>query len=256
MLDSNRLIYTEYEDPRAGTIAGFEEGSSGPLLLGTDKETGNQYIIKHTYPHNAANEYVCCALAKKLEIAAPEAYLLSPNERFSTKYAVAIEYLDGIKEIEKENLSTQMKKDICRGYAFQYAFAQSDLVSIRQWKDRIVTFDFSETFNMDGMSFLLKMLETTPEAAEEFLGRYLYGFKNSITADLDYANVFERNYGIDPEFTMDMIDDLKIRLSEILDPDIYEICDELDLMYPSEVSLYYEFAIQAVRDHWQKELGT
>lgn len=79
-------------------------------MLGTDKETGNRYIIKHTYPHNAANEYVCCALAKKLKIAAPEAYLLSPNERFSTKYAVAIEYLDGIKEIEKENLSTQMKK--------------------------------------------------------------------------------------------------------------------------------------------------
>ena len=252
MIDSENLIYTEYKDPRIVKIEGFDEGSSGPLLIGSDKQNGKRYIIKHTYPHNAANEYVCCSLAEILGIAAPRAYLLSPNERFSSKYAVAIEFLDGMKEVNKNGLTTQMKKDICRDYAFHYTFAQSDLVGIREWNKRVVTFDFSETFNMDGMSFLLKILEKDPVAATEFLGRYLYGFQNSMAKEFDYSNVFERNFGIEPDFTFDVMDDFEKQLCEISDSDIYAICDELDLMYPTEISLYYEFALQAVRDYWLK----
>ena len=65
MLDSNRLSYIAYKDPRAESVKDFKEGSSGSLLLGTDKETGRKYLVKHTYAHNAANEFVCCTLANK-----------------------------------------------------------------------------------------------------------------------------------------------------------------------------------------------
>lgn len=115
MLDSYKLSYTSYKDPRAESVENFEEGFSGPMLLGTDKETGKKYIIKHTYPHNAANEYVCCTLANMIGVAAPRTFLLSPNAAFSAKYAVAIEYLDGMKKVERENLTNQMKTDICQG---------------------------------------------------------------------------------------------------------------------------------------------
>ena len=176
MLDSNRLTYTEYKDPRSESLGDFEEGFSGPMLLGTDRETGKKYIVKHTYPHNAANEYVCCALANLIGVAAPRAYLLSPNERFSSKYPVAIEFLEGMTEVGRENLTRQMKEDICRGYAFQYAFAQSDLVSIRAWKDRVVTFDFSETFNMDGMKYVLPLLKKNSDEAVEFLRMHFLSY--------------------------------------------------------------------------------
>lgn len=251
MLDSNSLTYTDYKDPRSKSIADFEEGFSGRMLLGTDKKTGKKYLIKHTYPHNAANEYICYTIANMIGVAVPRAFLLSPNEKFASKYAVAIECLEGMKEVSRDNLTRQMKTDICRGYAFQYAFAQSDLVSIREWKDRVVTFDFSETLNMDGMQYVLALLEKKSDDAVELLNRYYHAFKNSMATDLDYANVFERNFGIEPDFTFDVMDDLKKRLSEILDSEIDEICNELELMYPMEISLYYELAIQAVRDCWR-----
>ena len=248
MLDSNRLSYIAYKDPRAESVKDFKEGSSGSLLLGTDKETGRKYLVKHTYAHNAANEFVCCTLANKIGVAAPRAYLLSPNKAFSSKHAVAIEFLDGLKKVNKESLTRQMKEDICRAYAFQSAFAQSDRISFCEWNDRVVTLDFSETFTMDGMEFLLKILDKRSVSAEEFLGRYLYGFKKRTAKKFDFANVIEREFGIAPYFTYDVMNNMKKRLSGIKDPDIDEICSELDLMYPPEISLYYEFAIRAVRD--------
>lgn len=256
MLDSDRLSYTAYKDSRAESVEDFEEGSSGSLLLGTDKKTGKKYLVKHMYPHNAANEFVCSTLANKIGVAASRAYLLSPNKAFSSKYAVAIEFLDDLKVVNKENLTHQMKEDLCRACAFQSAFAQSDKISFSEWADRIVTYDFSETFTMDGMSFLLKLLETKSEVAQEFLGRYLYAFKERMAKEFDFATFLEAEFDIEPDTTLEVMDDMKKRLSGLTDSDIDEICNELDLMYPPEISLYYEFAIQAVRDYWQDIVET
>lgn len=256
MLDSNKLSYTAYNDYRKESVKDFEDGSSGPLLLGTNKETGQKYLVKHTYPHNAANEFVCCTLANKIGVAAPRAYLLSPNKAFSSKYAVAIEFLDDLKVVNKEKLTPQKKEDLCRACAFQSAFAQSDKISFSEWADRIVTYDFSETFTMDGMSFLLNLLKTMPEAAQEFLGRYLHAFKERMAKEFDFATFLEAEFDIEPDTTLDIINDMKKRLSGITDSDIDEICNELDLMYPPEISLYYEFAIQTVRDYWRDIVET
>lgn len=251
MIDSSRFEFTSYKDHRIESAKDFEAGSSGPLLLGTDKETGKKYLVKHTYPHNAANEFVCCTLANKIGVAAPRAYLLSPNKSFSSKFAVAIEFLDDLKVVNKENLSRQKKEDLCRACAFQTAFAQSDRISFSEWNDRVVTYDFSETFTMDEMGFLLKILEMKSVPAEEFLGRYLYDFKKRIAHEFDFAAFLKTNFGIEPNTTLGIMDDMAKRLSGITDSDIDDICSELDLMYPPEISLYYIFAIQAVKDYWQ-----
>lgn len=131
MLDSSKLEYTNYKDPRVGACAGFTEGFSGPLLFGTDKETGKEYIVKHRYPHNAASEYVGCALAGILGVSSPKAHLLSANRKFGCPYAVAIEYMRDLKSIDRSVLTETMKEDICIAHAFHFAFGTSDVVELR-----------------------------------------------------------------------------------------------------------------------------
>ena len=117
MLDSSEFKYEPYKDGRVVNRPGFTVGMSGPLLMATHKITGKKYIVKHTCPHNAANEYVACWLAERMGVPAPKAYLLSPNRTFTTKYAVAIEYLDGLRNFKTENLSEEMKRDLISQFA-------------------------------------------------------------------------------------------------------------------------------------------
>ena len=64
MIDSATLTYAPFVDPRGKHNPDFTTGQSGKLLIGTDAN-GKKYLIKHCYPHNAANEFVGCWLAKK-----------------------------------------------------------------------------------------------------------------------------------------------------------------------------------------------
>lgn len=93
MIDSATLTYAPFVDSRGKHNPDFTTGQSGKLLIGTDAN-GKKYLIKHCYPHNAANEFVGCWLAKKLDIPAPNAFLLFPNKAFQSRFAVAIEFLD------------------------------------------------------------------------------------------------------------------------------------------------------------------
>ena len=79
MIDSATLTYAPFVDPRGKHNPDFTTGQSGKLLIGTDAN-GKKYLIKHCYPHNAANEFVGCWLAKKLDIPAPNAFC-SPQTR-------------------------------------------------------------------------------------------------------------------------------------------------------------------------------
>ena len=64
MLDSSNLLFEDYLDARVKNRPGFTVGRSGVLKLAVEKETGAKYIVKHTYPHNAANEYVAMCLVR------------------------------------------------------------------------------------------------------------------------------------------------------------------------------------------------
>ena len=91
MLDSREFTFTAYQDNRTLQHEDFVTGLSGPLLLAVHNKTGEKYIVKHTYGHNAANEYVACWLADKIGVPAPKAFLLSRSNLFASKYAVSID---------------------------------------------------------------------------------------------------------------------------------------------------------------------
>ena len=132
MLDSGTLKYEPYTDSRVRTAKGFSVGQSGALLLGV-AQTGEKYMIKHTYPNNAANEYAGCWLAGKMGVPAPKAQLLTPNKRFRCEYAVAIEYLDDLKPFAFEELTDQQKHDVLghvAGALYQkYGYGTDEYVS-------------------------------------------------------------------------------------------------------------------------------
>ena len=94
MLDSLTITIAPFKDNRTKRDPKFV-GMSGKLLLGTDAN-GKKYLIKHTYAHNAANEFTACWLAEKMGIFAPKAYLLTNDRRFASPYAVAIEFFDSL----------------------------------------------------------------------------------------------------------------------------------------------------------------
>lgn len=106
---------------------------------------------------------------------------------------------------------------------------------------------------MDGMKHVIALINSNFDVAVEIIWRNLCSFVDSITIEHDFADVFERNFGINSGFTGNVLDSLRRRLSEISNSDIDTICDELELMYPIEISAYYKFAIRAVRDHWRNE---
>ena len=112
MLDSSAFTYEPYIDNRVKSRPGFSVGTSGQLLLATHKDNGKKYLVKHTYPHNAANEYVACWLAEKLYVPVPRAYLLSPNKVFKSKYAAAIEFIEGFTNFNKAAVSEELQGDL------------------------------------------------------------------------------------------------------------------------------------------------
>lgn len=174
MIDSSEFEYESYRDNRVKNRPGFTVGMSGPLFMATHKTMGKKYIIKHTYPHNAANEYVACWLAERMGATAPKAYLLSPNRVFTTKYAVAIEYLDGLRNFKAENLSEELKGDLISQFALCLLLRLDDAIQLSSTHGHIYSYDFSEGFNIVDMRLILGAQK---EAMVDFLRRPLQQFK-------------------------------------------------------------------------------
>ena len=83
MIDSTKLKYKKFIDPRSKAVKGFTEGFSGELLLGT-ATNGNKYIIKHTEMTDAGNEFVASVVARKMGIPVAKAHL--PLSCFSERW--------------------------------------------------------------------------------------------------------------------------------------------------------------------------
>lgn len=65
MIDSSKLQYKKFKDPRLGTVEGFTEGFSGQLLLATTPD-GKKYVVKHEEMTDAGNEFVALFVGKKM----------------------------------------------------------------------------------------------------------------------------------------------------------------------------------------------
>lgn len=245
MLDSSEFKYEPYKDGRVVNRPGFTVGISGPLLMATHKTTGKKYIVKHTYPHNAANEYVACWLAERMGVPAPKAYLLSPNKVFATKYAVAIEYLERLRGFKKDDVPEELKPDLISQFALCLLLRLDDMIQLSCTDEHIYSYDFFEGFNIVDMKLILRAQE---ESMVDFLRPPLQQFKLFTEKEDFIIPGLAHEFHLDPEeMRTGMIAAVK-RTASITDEELDELSDELMEMYPAAVAVYYKECIRAIRE--------
>lgn len=245
VLNSEEFRYEPYKDNRIQNRPGFTVGMSGPLLVAMHKRTGKKYLVKHTYPHNAANEYVACWLAERIGALAPKAYLLSPNRAFATKHAVAIEYLDGLRGFKKDDVPEELKSDLISQFALCLLLRLDDAIQLSCTDEHVYSYDYSEGFNIVDMRIILRASE---EAMVGFLRPPLQQFKRFTEKEDFNVPGLAREFHIAPEeMCCGMIATVK-RVATITDEELDELSDELMEMYPTAIAVYYEECIHAIRD--------
>jgi len=254
MLNSNDFQYEPYKDTRVINRPGFTVGRSGPLLLATSKTTGKKYIVKHTYPHNAANEYVACWLANKLGAPCAAAFLLSENGAFNSPYAVAIEFIDGLFGFVKDKVPEVLQEDLIKHFALCLVLHLDDMIQLGRTEDHIFSYDFSEAFGMVGMDYILN------EPDEDRRTDLIIPILN------EYRRLIQRETfdvpGLAAEFHLDR-DQLKRGMAStikntlmISDDDITAMSDELMEMYPVSVAVFYEECIRSIQKRAQQLFQT
>lgn len=248
MLDSREFTFTAYQDSRTQQHEGFVTGLSGPLLLAVHNKTGEKYIVKHTYGHNAANEYVACWLADKIGVPAPKVFLLSRSNLFTTKYAVAISFIEGIQAVKTSELSSEQVDDVVKQFAFNSLTIPDDKVQMSAAGNHVYSYDFSERFCVEDEG-LLRAFQFDEETGINAAKATLQEFKRHlqyVTFDLPGVAA---EYGIDPEKQKaDMIATAKQVLT-ITESEIRSLSDELIEMYPVGYGVYYEECIRLIQKY-------
>lgn len=251
MLDAKDFTYKAFQDNRVKSHSGFTEGQSGPLLLATHKETGEKYIVKHTFRHNAANEYAACWLGNKLAVLTPQAFLLSGNGPFSSKQAVAISFIDGLSSFDKTNLSAIQQDELIGQLTLNTLIASGDKLQLGAAGGHIYSFDFSEAFYASDET-LFKMFLFNEDIAISMTGQRVGSFRNYLRGvNYDMSDI-AKILGLDPEKLKTGMRTVAKRVLDITDEEIEEMSDELMQIYPVAYGIYYEECIRAIQDHVRK----
>ena len=251
MLDSSLFTYENYMDNRVKSRPGFTVGTSGQLLLATDRGNGKRYLVKHVFPHNAANEYVACWMAGKLGIPAPGAWLLSPNKAFDSKYAVAIEFVEGLTGFDKTAVPEELQDELIGQFAFNALLGADDTMQLGTAGGHIYSYDFSEAFYFVD-DIVLRILRTNEDLGIEALKQKLIAFRRHVSyLDFDIPGL-AREFHLDPDRQkVGMIATAKSILN-ITEDEINAMSDELMKLYPVAIAVYYEECIRAMQD-WMKQ---
>lgn len=248
MLNAKDFTYKAYLDKRAESHPGFIEGMSGPLLLATHKKTGEKYIIKHTYRHNAANEYVACWLAGKLGVLTPQAFLVSGGGPFSTKQVAAISFIEEFTSIDRNNLSEIQQDELIGQLTLSTLIGSDDKLQLGAAGGHLYSFDFSESFYVSD-ELLFKVFLFDENQAIDMVGQRASSFKNYLHfRDFDMPDV-AKTFGITSEKLKAGMTETAKRVLDISEADIDEMSDELMEMYPVGYAVYYETCIHAIQEH-------
>ena len=251
MLDSSSFTYEPFLDNRVKSRPGFTVGTSGRLLLATRKEDGKRYLVKHTYPHNAANEYVSCWLAEKLGVPAPRAYLLSPRKAFQSRYAVAIEFIEGFTNFSKAAVPAVLQEDLIAQFAFNSLIGSDDAMQLNAAGGHIYSYDFSEAFYISD-DYLYTLLRSNEAAGIDLLRRKLTSFRQHISfQDFDIPGL-AKEFHLDPDKQKSGMIATAKKVLNITEEEITALSDELMEMYPAAIAVYYEECIKAMQD-WMKQ---
>ena len=251
MLDSNNFKFKVFEDSRVKERQGFTFGLSGSLLLGTDQQTGKRYIIKHTYAHNAANEYVASWLAEMIGVLTPHAELISHAPAFSSRYAVAIEFIDDFTALNLDTISEGMQKDLIGHLVLAILIDTDDRIQMSAANGHIYSYDFSEAFyNSDEL--LLNILKINEDMGYDQIRRKLNGFKERFNYMDFNVPEFAQKYNIDPQKQKSYMIDTAKRVLEITEDDIYSMSSELENLYPQPYTVYYEECIHHIQEFMKR----
>lgn len=244
-------------------------GDSGPLLLAKCKSDRNlRYLVKHTYTHCAANEFVYTKLAQAMGVKMPNAVLfqLSENEKrvyFKTEYIIGLKYFD-IKEasptFEQMREQAQNWRDYFRFCAMYDMFLESDSFETPLASDGFIyRVDTSEAFllrnlhfDMAGVNIILgsgNAKEIIQQYTEEIDYCRLWNFQN-----FDYRlQQLRDKYG--PEAETSFLEPFSLIQAVSVDY-IDNFLNTLCYFYPDFISDYFKFFIVAVQEQSRTYLKT
>ena len=248
MLDTSKLKFQKFIDNRTKVVPGFTVGQSGPLKIATDTETGQKYLVKYKYAHNAANEYVAFWLAEQLGIPAPRAYLLSPQGEF--KHAVAIEYIEGFKKVDKDIVGKH-PEDFCGQLVLSILIDPDDSTQLSCANGHIYSYDYSECFEITSDSLLKACLRSEDEfvrVGADCLDSYRAHLSYN---DFDYPDI-ATSVGLEPKALQQGMIKIAKRVLDITEAEICKMSDEIDEVYPCTYGVYYEKCIQAMQQHMSR----
>ena len=247
MLDSSLFTYENFLDDRVRSRPGFTVGSSGQLLLATGKADGKKYLVKHIYPHNASNEYVACWLAEKLGVPVPRAWLLSPSKVFESKYAVAIEFLEGLSGFDKASVPEELQEELIGQFAFNALLGADDSMQLGAAGGHIYSYDFSEAFYVIN-DMVFSILRSNEDFGIEMMKQKLAAFRRHISyMDFDIPSL-AREFHLDPDRQKAGMIATAKRILNTTEGEIHMMSDELMELYPAAIAVYYEECIRAIQN--------
>ena len=247
MLNANEFTYQQFKDNRVKLLPEFTEGMSGSLLLATHKKTGERYIVKHTYPHNAANEYVACWLAEKLGVPAPTALLLSPNRLFSSQYAVAISYIDDLTGFDKTKVPANLHNDLIGQFTLNILIANDDKLQLGMAGRHIYSYDFSEAFNVSD-DLLYQAFCFNNNLGISLIKQKIDSFRDYLDhVDFDIPGL-ALEFNLDPKRQQSGMIETAERVLDIKEDEIEALAYELMKAYPVGYIKYYKECLRAIHN--------
>ena len=248
MIDLDSLSMRKYKDSRSANNPDFE-GNSGPLALATDL-SGKQYIVKYAYPHTAANEYTASWLARKISVPTPTAHLLSPTQDHRL-YSVAIEFMD-LAPFEKKSVPNV--EDLIAQFALNALIAQDDIIQLNRVGNRIISYDFAESFCVDNPTMMMLLYSCT--RGEDYAVKQAVSCLRNFSRHLSFMDFdipgLAAEFGLDAAKQKSGMISVAKRVLNITEDELFELEDELEKMYPTEIALYYSECIRIMQRHMEK----
>lgn len=235
ILDPSDFTFEPFHDERE------HPGESGQLLLATHKANGMKLVVKHEVPSDIPNEFVAGFVAEHLGFYNPKVYLFKPGKEF--KYAVGIEFMEGLQRVDTTKLSTEQQVDLIHQLSLCYLCYRDDRLQTRLWNNHLVTIDYAWSFSMDATAFP-KRLAMFHLSLNDY-SRHLFFIPKAA------ASVMGINY----EDVREEIDRIYYEgLKPIITLDREGLFDILLYIFPQDIAGYYDACVEIMMEGTELEL--
>lgn len=233
-------------------------GMSGTIYIGTPKrnKTLSKILVKNNEPQLAANEFFALQIASLLDIHAPKSWFVLGNEGiFNNKFAVGIEFLNGLSKVTDDILNSELaRKEFIECILLHVCCNNSDTFQMAVASDgHIIPFDFAECFLTS--PFKIVMLLLCQDKADEIMhptianDNCLMQFDSQINS---LKEILLKQYLVISEEEFNETAKLFAqKLVELPHKKIIDILTPIEEYYSKEVSDYYELYLKCVQENIQ-----